>query len=72
MFLEFLSPTPTNVYLFCLQGEDDETAIDVNFSGSMAFDNIVLRYMPSHYHQMPLKLGVLNGETKLSGSLLRP
>ncbi|KAK7320719.1 hypothetical protein VNO77_30448 [Canavalia gladiata] len=56
----------------CPEGEEDETAIDVNFSGSLAFDNIVLRYIPSHYHQMPLKLGVLNGETKLSGSLLRP
>ncbi|TKY58188.1 hypothetical protein E2542_SST15244 [Spatholobus suberectus] len=56
----------------CPEGEEDETAIDVNFSGSLAFDNIVLRYIPSYYHQMPLKLGVLNGETKLSGSLLRP
>ncbi|KAK7377280.1 hypothetical protein VNO80_02702 [Phaseolus coccineus] len=56
----------------CPEGEEDETAIDVNFSGSLAFDNIVLRYIPSYYHQMPLKLGVLKGETKLSGSLLRP
>ncbi|RDY09726.1 hypothetical protein CR513_05851, partial [Mucuna pruriens] len=56
----------------CPEGEEDETAIDVNFSGSFAFDNIVLRYVPSYYHQLPLKLGILNGETKLSGSLLRP
>ncbi|KAK7384787.1 hypothetical protein VNO78_30489 [Psophocarpus tetragonolobus] len=56
----------------CPEGEEDETAIDVNFSGSLAIDNIVLRYIPSYYHQMPLKLGVLNGETKLSGSLLKP
>ncbi|KAG4931195.1 hypothetical protein AAZX31_17G191800 [Glycine max] len=56
----------------CPEGEEDETSIDVNFSGSLAIDNIVLRYIPSSYHQMPLKLGVLNGETKLSGSLLRP
>ncbi|CAK8570060.1 unnamed protein product [Lathyrus sativus] len=56
----------------CPEGEVDETAIDVNLSGSLAFDNIVLRYMPSYYHQMPLKLGVLNGETKLSGALLKP
>lgn len=69
--LEFC-PRPPNVYLFCSQGEVDETAIDVNLSGSLAFDSIVLRYIPSYYHQMPLKLGVLNGETKLSGSLLRP
>ncbi|KAL5071400.1 hypothetical protein RYX36_022287 [Vicia faba] len=56
----------------CPEGEVDETAIDVNLSGSLAFDNIVLRYMPSYYQQMPLKLGVLNGETKLSGALLKP
>ncbi|XP_073223817.1 protein TIC236, chloroplastic-like isoform X2 [Cicer arietinum] len=56
----------------CPEGEVDETAIDVNLSGSLAFDNIVLRYIPSYYHQMPLKLGVLNGETKMSGSLLKP
>lgn len=56
----------------CPEGEVDETAIDVNLSGSLAFDNIVLRYMPSYYHQMPLKLGVLNGETKMSGALLKP
>ncbi|WJX16332.1 hypothetical protein P8452_06374 [Trifolium repens] len=56
----------------CPEGEVDETAIDVNLSGSLAFDNIVLRYMPSYYHQMPLQLGVLNGETKLSGALLKP
>ncbi|XP_040865035.1 protein TIC236, chloroplastic isoform X2 [Glycine max] len=56
----------------CPEGEEDETSIDVNFSGSLAIDNIVLRYIPSSYQQMPLKLGVLNGETKLSGSLLRP
>lgn len=57
---------------FYSQGEVDETAIDVNLSGSLAFDNTVLRYMPSHYQQMPLKLGVLNGETKMSGALLKP
>lgn len=55
-----------------LQGEDDETAIDVNFSGSLAIDKIMLRYIPSYYHLMSLKLGDLNGETKVSGSLLRP
>lgn len=54
------------------QGEEDETAIDANFSGSLAFDKIVPRYIPSHYHPVPLKLGDLNGETRVSGSLLRP
>ncbi|XP_057423582.1 protein TIC236, chloroplastic-like [Lotus japonicus] len=56
----------------CPEGEEDETAIDVNLSGSLAIDNILPRYIPSNFHQMPLKLGVLNGETKLSGSLLKP
>ncbi|KAK7283049.1 hypothetical protein RIF29_12289 [Crotalaria pallida] len=56
----------------CPEGEEDETAIDVNLSGSLAFEKILLRYLPSYHHLMPLKFGVLNGETKLSGSLLRP
>lgn len=50
----------------------DEAAIDVNFSGSLAFDKIMPRYMPSYHRLMPLKLDIINGETKLSGSLLRP
>ncbi|KAF7830224.1 uncharacterized protein G2W53_012557 [Senna tora] len=56
----------------CPEAEEDETAIDANFSGSLAFDKIVLRYIPNYDNLMPLKLGDLNGETKLSGSLLRP
>ncbi|RYQ90042.1 hypothetical protein Ahy_B09g096350 isoform B [Arachis hypogaea] len=56
----------------CPEGEEDETAIDVNLSGSLAFEKILLRYLPNYHHQMPLKFGVLNGETKLSGALLRP
>ncbi|XP_027356890.1 uncharacterized protein LOC113866209 [Abrus precatorius] len=56
----------------CSEAEDDETAIDANFSGSLAFEKILLRYIPSYHHLMPLKFGDLNGDTKLSGSLLRP
>ncbi|KAL1341427.1 hypothetical protein AAHE18_09G085600 [Arachis hypogaea] len=56
----------------CPEGEEDETAIDVNLSGSLAVEKILLRYLPNYHHQMPLKFGVLNGETKLSGALLRP
>ncbi|KAI4316260.1 hypothetical protein L6164_024257 [Bauhinia variegata] len=56
----------------CPEGEEDETAIDVNFSGNLAFDKILLRYVPSYEHLMSLKLGDLSGETKLSGSLLKP
>ncbi|KAB2629418.1 hypothetical protein D8674_034213 [Pyrus ussuriensis x Pyrus communis] len=56
----------------CPEGEVDDTSMDVNFSGSMCFDKILHRYVPGYLQLMPLKLGVLNGETKLSGSLLRP
>lgn len=56
----------------CPEGEVDDAAIDVNFSGNLSFDNILHRYIPGYLHLMPLRLGDLNGETKLSGSLLRP
>ncbi|CAL8996726.1 unnamed protein product [Prunus brigantina] len=56
----------------CAEGEVDDTSMDVNFSGSLCFDKILHRYVPGYLQLMPLKLGDLNGETKLSGSLLRP
>lgn len=56
----------------CPEGEVDETAMDVNFSGNLAFDKVMYRYVPGDTQLMPFKLGELNGETKLSGSLLRP
>ncbi|XP_059640510.1 protein TIC236, chloroplastic [Cornus florida] len=56
----------------CPEGEVDEAAMDVNFSGNLCFDKILHRYLPDYLHRMPHKLGDLNGETKLSGSLLRP
>ncbi|KAM5566269.1 protein TIC236, chloroplastic [Rosa sericea] len=56
----------------CPEGEVDDTSMDVNFSGSMCFDKILHRYIPGYLQLMPLKLGDSNGETKLSGSLLRP
>lgn len=46
--------------------------MDVNFSGSLGFDKIMDRYVPGYLQLAPYKLGDLNGETKLSGSLLRP
>lgn len=46
--------------------------MDLNFSGNVSFDKIMHRYMPGDLDMMPLKLGLLNGETKVSGSLLRP
>ncbi|KAH7574198.1 hypothetical protein JRO89_XS03G0264500 [Xanthoceras sorbifolium] len=56
----------------CPEGEVDDTAIDVNFSGNLFFEKIMYRYIPGNLQLMPLKLGDLCGETKLSGSLLRP
>ncbi|WCJ31158.1 embryo defective 2410 [Euphorbia peplus] len=56
----------------CPEGEVDDTAMDVNFSGNLSFDKILDRYIPGYLQLMPLKLGDLTGETKLSGSLLRP
>lgn len=56
----------------CPEGEVDDTAVDVNFSGNLSFDKIMQRYIPGYVLIMPLKLGDLSGETKLSGSLLRP
>lgn len=60
------------MYNTCPQGEEDDTAMDVNFSGNLSFDKIMQRYIPGYLHLMPLKLGDLSGETKLSGSLLKP
>ncbi|XP_048227957.1 protein TIC236, chloroplastic isoform X2 [Ricinus communis] len=56
----------------CPEGEVDDTAMDVNFSGNFSFDKIMHRYIPGYLQLMPLKLGELAGETKLSGSILRP
>ncbi|KAI5403590.1 protein TIC236, chloroplastic [Lathyrus oleraceus] len=56
----------------CPEGEEDETAIDVNFSGNLAVENIFLRYVPDYHSLMPLKLGVIHGETKILGPLSRP
>ncbi|CAN1218527.1 Protein TIC236, chloroplastic [Linum perenne] len=56
----------------CPEGEVDDRAMDVNFSGNLSFDKIMNRYIPGYLQHMPLKLGDLTGEAKLSGSLLRP
>lgn len=55
-----------------LQGEVDDTALDVNFSGNISFDKVLDRYMPEYFNIGMLKLGDLTGETKLSGALLKP
>lgn len=56
----------------CPEGEMDDTAVDVNFSGNLSFDKIMGQYLPGYLHLMPFKLGDINGETKLSGALLKP
>ncbi|XP_075491996.1 protein TIC236, chloroplastic [Primulina tabacum] len=56
----------------CPEGEVDDTALDINFSGNLYFDRIMRRYVPGYHQAMPLKLEDLNGETQVSGSLLRP
>ncbi|KAK7351417.1 hypothetical protein VNO77_10862 [Canavalia gladiata] len=56
----------------CSEAEEDETAIDANFSGSLAIEKTMLRYIPNYHHLMPFKFGVLTGGARLSGSLLRP
>ncbi|KAF8400748.1 hypothetical protein HHK36_014048 [Tetracentron sinense] len=60
-----------NVWI-CPEGEVDDTAMDVNFSGNLSFDKVMHRYLTGSLQLMPHKIGDLNGETKLSGSLLRP
>ncbi|XP_057959388.1 protein TIC236, chloroplastic isoform X2 [Malania oleifera] len=56
----------------CPEGEVDDMAMDVNFSGNLSFGKVLHRYFPGYHHLIPLTLGDLNGETKLSGSLSRP
>ncbi|KAK9102138.1 hypothetical protein Sjap_019392 [Stephania japonica] len=56
----------------CPEAEMNDTALDVNFSGTLAFNKIMYRYLPSEIQLLPMKMGEVNGETKVSGSLLRP
>ncbi|XP_057525192.1 protein TIC236, chloroplastic [Amaranthus tricolor] len=56
----------------CPEAEVDETALDVNFSGSLSFNKILHRYLPGFLDLLPMTLGELKGETKVSGSLLKP
>ncbi|CAN6442192.1 unnamed protein product [Victoria cruziana] len=56
----------------CPEGEVDDSALDVNWSGSMSFDEVICRYLPADVQPLPVKIGHINGETKLSGSLLKP
>lgn len=57
---------------FISQGEEDDTAMDINFSGNLSFDKIMDRYLSDYLHLEPIKLGDTSGETKMSGSLLKP
>lgn len=50
----------------------DNSAMEVNLSGSFYFDKLLQRYLPSKVEMVNFKIGELNGEAKLSGSLLKP
>ncbi|KAK3160530.1 hypothetical protein QOZ80_1BG0060740 [Eleusine coracana subsp. coracana] len=60
-----------NVWI-CPEGESDDSAMDINLSGSILLDKVLRRYIPGGVQLIPLKIGELNGETRLSGSLFRP
>ncbi|KAG8053184.1 hypothetical protein GUJ93_ZPchr0001g29271 [Zizania palustris] len=56
----------------CPEGEGDDSAMDINLSGSILLDKVLHRYIPRGIQPIPLKIGELNGETRLSGPLIRP
>ncbi|TVU21519.1 hypothetical protein EJB05_31159, partial [Eragrostis curvula] len=56
----------------CPEGEGDDSAMDINLSGSILLDKVLHRYIPGGVQLIPLKIGELNGETRLSGSLIKP
>ncbi|XP_022682992.1 uncharacterized protein LOC101753840 isoform X2 [Setaria italica] len=56
----------------CPEGEGDDSAMDINLSGTILLDKVLHRYIPGGIQLLPLKIGELNGETRLSGSLIRP
>ncbi|ONM29479.1 embryo defective 2410 [Zea mays] len=56
----------------CPEGEGDDSAMDINLSGTILLDKVLHRYIPGGIQLIPLKIGELNGETRLSGSLIRP
>ncbi|VAH58089.1 unnamed protein product [Triticum turgidum subsp. durum] len=56
----------------CPEGEGDDSAMDINLSGSILLDKVLHRYIPGGIQLIPLKIGELNGETRLSGPLIRP
>lgn len=55
----------------CPEGEMDDSAVDFNFSGNVDFDNVVKHFLPNGVQAMPMKLGYLNGEAKVYGSILK-
>ena len=46
--------------------------MDINLSGTILLDKVLHRYIPGGIQPIPLKIGELNGETRLSGSLVKP
>ncbi|XP_039810202.1 protein SUBSTANDARD STARCH GRAIN 4, chloroplastic-like isoform X2 [Panicum virgatum] len=56
----------------CPEGGVDDSAMDINLSGTILLDKVLHRYIPGGIQLIPLKIGELNGETRLSGSLVKP
>ncbi|CAO2199264.1 unnamed protein product [Urochloa humidicola] len=56
----------------CPEGEGDDSAMDINLSGTILLDKVLHRYVPGGIQLIPVKIGELNGETRLSGPLIRP
>ncbi|XP_062194622.1 protein SUBSTANDARD STARCH GRAIN 4, chloroplastic-like isoform X1 [Phragmites australis] len=56
----------------CPEGGGDDSAMDINLSGSILLDKVLHRYIPGGIQLIPVKIGELNGETRLSGSFIRP
>ncbi|XP_057851125.2 protein SUBSTANDARD STARCH GRAIN 4, chloroplastic isoform X2 [Cryptomeria japonica] len=56
----------------CPEGDLDDNAVDVNFSGNVLFDNVLRHYTSDGIQKLPVKLGDVNIEAKVFGSILRP
>ncbi|KAG0473321.1 hypothetical protein HPP92_015178 [Vanilla planifolia] len=56
----------------CPEGEMNDSAMDINFSGKFLFDKVLQRYLRGDLQLMPFKIGNVNWEIKLSGSLVQP
>lgn len=56
----------------CQEGDLDDNAVDVNLSGNVHFDNVLRHYTHNGIQKIPVKLGDVNIDAKVFGSILRP